>query len=88
MVKRANQAAKLRETQTKLAEQAIRDKRKASQPFPLGEAILAKKTKEMEMVVGIQARVNPKEQQLDMLYDKREKAVNAMGNLDIDEDES
>ena len=82
-VKRANQAVKLMEKQAELSKQAIQNKRKASQPFPLGEEILAKKIKEMEKVVGIQVQVRVKEQELGRLYAQREKAVNDMGNHNI-----
>ncbi|MCJ1352779.1 MAG: hypothetical protein MMC33_002763 [Icmadophila ericetorum] len=37
---------------------AILGKRKGSTPFPLGEEVLAKKAKEMEQIIGIQAEVN------------------------------
>jgi hypothetical protein len=43
--------------------------------------LLAKKSKEMEKVVGIQVQVTRKESELDKLYRTREKAVGALGNL-------
>ena len=85
-VKRASEAAKKREKQAALVEKAMLGKRKASQEFPLGEAILAKKTREMEKVIGIQTQVESKEKELDRHYQKRDKAIDALGNLDIKED--
>jgi hypothetical protein len=81
MVKRAGKAAEKRAKQAELVGNAILGKRQASQPFPLGEEILAKKTKEMEKVVGIQLQVTRKESELEKLYSVREKAVIALGNL-------
>ncbi|KAI9782240.1 MAG: hypothetical protein M1839_005354 [Geoglossum umbratile] len=81
MVQRAGKAAEKRAKQAELVENAILGKRKASQTFPLGEEMLAKKSKEMEKVVGIQLQVTRKESELDNLYRTREKAVDALGNL-------
>ncbi|KAI9761815.1 MAG: hypothetical protein M1840_001695, partial [Geoglossum simile] len=81
MVQRAGKAAEKRAKQAELVENAIIGKRKASQTFPLGEEMLAKKSKEMEKVVGIQLQVTRKESELDNLYRTREKAVDALGNL-------
>ncbi|KAI9861433.1 MAG: hypothetical protein M1813_005330 [Trichoglossum hirsutum] len=67
--------------QAELVKNAILGKRKASQTFPLGEEMLAKKSKEMEKVVGIQLQVTRKESESDKLYRTREKAVDALGNL-------
>jgi hypothetical protein len=84
--KRAKAAANKREQDNHLIEKATARKRKASQPFPLGEAILSKKTKEMEKVVGIQNEVDDQEAKLGKLYKKRDEAIDALGNLDIEDD--
>lgn len=81
MVKSANEATLQREKQVKYAGQAILGKRKASQPFPLGEAMLEEKTREMENVVGIQIQVSKRERELDVLYSKRDQAVDAPGDV-------
>lgn len=80
-VKKANEMAKKRNQTTELVGAAITGKRKASQPLP--SALMAKKQKEMEKVVGIQQQVRKKEEELDMLYKKRDEAVYALGNFDV-----
>jgi hypothetical protein len=84
--KRAMEAANKREQENRLIEKATAGKRKVSQPFPLGEAILAKKIKEMEKVVGIQKEVDNQEAKLGKLYKKRDEAIDALGNMDIEDD--
>ena len=37
----------------------------------------------MEKVVGIQEEIDKKEKELDRLYEKREKALVALGNLEV-----
>ena len=88
MAQQANEAAQKRQTQSDLVSKAILGKRKASQPFPLGEAILEKKRKEMEKVVGIQVEVDKKEKELERLYEKRKGALDALRNLDIEDDDT
>lgn len=88
MTKKANEAAQLREERKGLLEKAILVKRKASNPFPLGEKLLAKKTKQMEKVVGIQRTIAQKEGELDNVYKLRDRAVEALGDLRITKDET
>jgi hypothetical protein len=54
MVVRAGKAAEKRVKQAELVGNAILGKKKASQTFPLGDEVLAKKSKEMEKIVGSQ----------------------------------
>jgi hypothetical protein len=68
-----------------LLDTAITGKRKASRP--LDQDLLAKKRKEMEKVVGIQNQVERKEQELEKLYEKRDEAVGAFGELELENDE-
>jgi hypothetical protein len=82
-VKRANEAAKKRAKQKDLVEQAVLGKRKASQPFPLGEAVLAKKTREMEKVIGIQVQAKKKEKELERIYLSRDEAIASLAHLDL-----
>lgn len=86
MVKSASEAAMQREKYAKLADRAILGKRKASQPFSLGQAVLEKKIKELEKVVGIQVQVSKRERELDVLYSKRDEAVDALGDMNIRND--
>jgi hypothetical protein len=67
MTKRASDAVKRRLKQEQLANKVIFAKRKGSQPFPLGEAVLAKMLREVGKDVGIQAQINVKEAELDKL---------------------
>ncbi len=86
MTIQASKAMKKREKRSQLVEKAILRQRKASELFPLGEAILDTRTMEMEKVVGIQSQVDRREQEPDQLHEKRTKAVNALGDLDIKDD--
>ena len=54
--------------QEELTNKVILAKNKLSQPFPLGEAVLAKMLREVEKVVGIQAQIIVKEAELDKLW--------------------
>ena len=60
----------------------ILGKRKAIQPFPLSDALLAKKRKEIEKVIGIQRQAERKEQELDKIYRSRDEAVACLFPLD------
>lgn len=66
--KQAAKAARKRARQEELLKDALQGKRMAKQPFRLGDKMLAKKTKEMEKVVGIQTQVKKMESELDELY--------------------